>query len=88
MLFKSEIFQNILKQNCSGTILTAINKVEFQNLPIPLIDHKIQQQIAILLRESFRLHHESEQLLEQTKQAVEAVIEKGESEGVKILYKI
>lgn len=26
VLFKSEILQAILKQNCSGTILTAINK--------------------------------------------------------------
>jgi restriction endonuclease S subunit len=52
--------QNILKQNCSGTILTAINKVEFQNIPVPLIENKIQCQIAKLIEKSFTLRRESE----------------------------
>ena len=30
VLFKSPLMQNLLKQGCSGTILTAINKTEFQ----------------------------------------------------------
>ncbi len=42
VLFKSELMQNILKQCCSGTILTAINKTEFQKIPVPLIDAKVQ----------------------------------------------
>ena len=75
VLFKSEVMQNILKQGCSGTILTAINKTEFQNIPIPLINVKIQQQIADLIQESFTLRRESEQLLEEAKSLVEREIE-------------
>ena len=37
VLMKSELMQNLLKQSCSGSILTALNKDEFSNLPIPKI---------------------------------------------------
>jgi restriction endonuclease S subunit len=68
--------QNVLKQNCSGTILTAINKTEFQNIPVPLIGKDIQQQIAELIEKSFYLRRESERLLEEAKEMVEKEIEK------------
>ena len=71
VLFKSEVMQNILKQNCSGTILTAINKPDFLQVPVPLIDKKIQQEIAGLIRESFFLRRESEGLLAEAKDMVE-----------------
>jgi restriction endonuclease S subunit len=35
VLFKSELMQNVLKQNCSGTILTGMNKDDFLNIRIP-----------------------------------------------------
>ena len=76
VLFKSEVMQNILKQGCSGTILTAINKIEFSQIPIPLINLKIQQQIAELIGESFRLRKESDRLLDEAKEMVEREIEK------------
>jgi type I restriction enzyme S subunit len=82
VLFKSEPMQNILKQNCSGTILTAINKNEFQNIPIPLIKIEIQKQIKEKITESFRLKQQSEELLEAAKLAVEIAIEKGENEAI------
>jgi type I restriction enzyme S subunit/type I restriction enzyme M protein len=75
VLFKSEVMQNILKQNCSGTILTAINKVYFKRIPIPLIPAEAQRQIAGLIQKSFALRKKSEQLLEESKIAVEAEIE-------------
>jgi len=75
ILFKSEVMQNILKQNCSGTILTAINKDEFQQIPIPLITSKIQQQITYLIKQSFSLRIESEHLLDEAKNMVEREIE-------------
>ncbi|MCT3690976.1 restriction endonuclease subunit S [Elizabethkingia anophelis] len=78
VLFKSELMQSILKQNCSGTILTAINKNEFLNIPIPYIENKIQKQIAQLLKESFALKTESEKLLETANRAVEIAIEENE----------
>ena len=85
VLFKSEPLQNILKQNCSGTILTAINKPEFQNIPIPKIEKTTQEKIASLVQESFTLKKQSEELLELAKKAVEIAIEEGEEKGMEIL---
>jgi restriction endonuclease S subunit len=76
VLFKSEPMQNILKQHCSGTILTAINKSEFQNIPVPLIKNEIQRRIAVLIKKSFSLRQESEQLLNEAKEMVERKIGK------------
>ena len=79
VLFKSETIQNILKQNCSGTILTAINKMDFLQIPVPLIDDEIQRQIADMIGESFRLRRESERLLIEAKEMVEEEIENNKS---------
>ena len=76
VLFKSEVMHNILKQNCSGTILTAINKNEFSQIPIPLINKKTQAKIADLIQESFSLRRESDKLLEKAKEMVEKEIER------------
>ncbi len=82
VLFKSKLLQTILKQNCSGTILTAINKDEFLNISIPIITKETQTQIAEKIEESFALKQESERLLEVAKQAVEVAIEEGEGVGL------
>lgn len=82
VLFKSEPMQKILKQNCSGTILTAINKTEFQNIPVPLIKIEIQKQIKEKISESFMLKKQSEQLLETAKRAVEIAIEENEEKAL------
>ncbi len=88
VLFKSEPLQNILKQNCSGTILTAINKTEFKNIPLPLIDIDLQKKIKSFIKESFRLKKQSEQLLEAAKRAVEMAIEEGEEKGMEMIKKV
>ena len=85
ILFKSAILQNLLKQICSGTILTAINKQEFLNIPIPVIEIAVQRQIASFLDESFKLKRQSDELLEIAKKAVETAIEKGETEAIKFI---
>ena len=87
VLFKNKIFQQILKQNCSGTILTAINKDEFYNLEIPLIDSQIQTQIEQKIKESFKLKEKSKQLIEIAKKAVEIAIEKDEHEATSYIEK-
>jgi restriction endonuclease S subunit len=84
VLFKSELMQNILKQNCSGTILTAVNKSEFQNIPVPLINKNIQIKTAELVKQSTELKQCSEHLLEVAKRAVEIAIE--ENEEVSLNY--
>lgn len=75
VLFKSSLMQQILKKNCSGTILTAINKEELLNIPLPIIDEKIQTQIAEFLRQSNDLREQATQLLAQAKSNVELEIE-------------
>jgi hypothetical protein len=74
-----------MKQNCSGTILTGMNKDEFQNILVPLIDKKAQIKIAKLIQESFALKKQSEDLLEVAKKAVEIAIEENEEIAIQFI---
>lgn len=78
VLFKSHPIQAMMKQRCSGTILTAISKDELLSMPLPMIDEDIQKEIATKVQESFTLRNQSKQLLEYAKQAVEKAIEQSE----------
>ncbi|KPN71823.1 restriction endonuclease subunit S [Neisseria sp. 83E34] len=75
VLFKSPLIQQILKKNCSGTILTAINKKEFLNIPLPVICPKTQTQIAEYLQKSQALRRQAAELLAEAKNSVEHEIE-------------
>jgi restriction endonuclease S subunit len=85
VLMKSELMQSILKQNCSGTILTALNKDEFSNLPIPKIDLVTQTNISQLVQQSFHLKAQSEHLLSVAKRAVEIAIEQDEATAMSFI---
>jgi len=87
VLFKSPLMQNLLKQGCSGTILTAINKTEFQNIPVPIIEGDAQIKIAAMVQESFSLKAESERLLDIAKRAVEIAIEQDQTAALEWLVK-
>ena len=87
VLMKSELMQNILKQSCSGTILTAMNKDEFSNLPIPKIDLTTQTNISQLVQQSFSLKTQSEHLLNVAKRAVEMAIEQDEAAAMEFIKK-
>ena len=76
-LFKSLLIQNLMKKGCSGTILTAIGKSEFEKIPIPLIRQEVQDEIAKHVKKSFELRMEAMQLLENAKLTVENIIETG-----------
>ena len=77
VLFKSEPMQNLLKQGCSGTILTAIGRTEFQNLVMPKIRKEVQTEIAEYVQRSMSLRGEAKQLLENAKLKVESEITNG-----------
>ena len=81
ILFKSFAMQALMKQICTGTILTAMNKDEFVRLSIPLIQPAIQQTIADKIQQSFALKAQSRQLLDLAKRGVEMAIERGEDEA-------
>ena len=85
VLFKSETIQALMKQRCSGTILTAISKDELLSMPLPMIDRDVQKEIAAKVQESFALRKQSKQLLEYAKQAVEMDIEQGENVALRWL---
>lgn len=78
VLFKSEPIQSLMKQRCSGTILTGITKDEFLSMPLPKIDSEVQEQIATIVQQAFSFRKQSEQLLDYAKEAVELAIEQGE----------
>ncbi|MCY3727921.1 MAG: hypothetical protein OXF97_02840 [Nitrospira sp.] len=78
VLLKSVVGQLQLKNGCSGTILTAINKDEFGKIFLPIISTKKQTQIQEKVIESFNLRKQSKYLLERAKRAVEVAIEQDE----------
>lgn len=82
VLFKSAPIQSLLKQRCSGTILTAISKEEFQNMPLPNIDGNVQTEISNKVQESFSLRREAKRLLDNAIKAVELAIETDEETAI------
>jgi len=77
--------QNLMRQQCTGTILTAISRENFLNLPLPVVSLEVQEKIAAQVSESFRLRSESEKLLARAKRAVELAIEQDEDAALKLL---
>ena len=85
LLFKSKPIQLLMKQRCSGTILTGISKNEFLNMPLPLIDEDIQKHIAAEVQELFAIRKLSQHLIDTAVHAVELAIESGEDAALQWL---
>ena len=76
LVLNSEVVQQQqAERDAGGSIILhwRINKIE--NVIVPIVDYKIQQQIAELTEQSFSLRTESEHLLEEEKGMVESEIE-------------
>ena len=82
LLFKSEAVQAMLKKRCSGTILTAISKDEFEKMPLPEVEDSIQKDIAAIIQESFSLRDDSKKLLDLAVKTVEMAIESDEESAL------
>ena len=78
VLLKSSVGQLQLKKGCSGTILTAINKDEFNKIVVPKIKVEKQTEIQEKVLESFHLRQQAKDLLAHAKRAVEIAIEQDE----------
>lgn len=87
ILFKSKPVQALMKQRCSGTILTAITKEEFLTMPLPEIDRDTQKEVARKVQESFALRKRSKRLLAYAKRAVEIATEQDEERALGWLKK-
>ena len=85
LLMKSSPVQSLLKQGCSGTILTAILPDALKAIKLPLIRKEVQTELAAKVQESFTLRKESKRLLDLAKHAVEVAIEQGEDAAMKLL---
>ena len=86
VLFKSNPIQELLKQSCSGTILTSVSKDDFLKVTLPLINDNVQIQIAEKIKECFKLRQQNKALLNHAKQAVEMAIEQGEEKAIEWLF--
>ena len=82
LLFKSWPIQQLMKRGCSGTILCGILPGELANVPLPLVDFKVQRDLAAKVQSSFTLRAESKRLLDLAKHAVEIAIERGEEMAI------
>ena len=85
VLFKSQPIQALLKQQCSGTILTAFSKGGLLAIPMPYIRDELQSTIKKSIQKSFDLRHHSTKLLEAAKRAVEIAIEQDEKTATEYL---
>lgn len=83
VFLKSKAGQLQLKKGCSGTILTAISKDEFEKLVIPKIDEKIQNEIKDKISEMYQAKALSNSLLDIAKRGVEMAIDKDEQQAQK-----
>ncbi len=84
LLSKSWPIQQLMKRGCSGTILCGILPRELANVPLPLVDSKVQRELAAKVQSSFALRAESKRLLDLAKHAVEIAIEQGEEKVIKL----
>ncbi len=78
LVLNSQLIQMQAERDAGGSIILHWRVGEIENVVIPIIDIKIQQQISNKIEESFKLKKQSEQLLELAKTAVEKAIEESE----------
>lgn len=85
VLKKSWFMQEILKRECSGTILSSINKEDFLKIKIPLVCEKVQNRIKDNITEMYELRNRVEILINRSIKAVEIAIECGEKTAIEFL---
>lgn len=85
LVLNSSIVQLQAERDSNGAIIQHWKPSEIENVIIPILDIEIQKEIASKIQESFELRHQSEQLLEYAKQAVEMAIEQGEEKAIEWL---
>jgi restriction endonuclease S subunit len=71
----------------TGGVQTNISSDDIAKILIPVLSKEEQAKIANLIKESFKLKSESEQLLETAKRAVEIAIEQNEEEAIYFINK-
>lgn len=88
LLFNSRFYFELIDRFARGSVQQRLNQETLKDLIIPIIDYSIQEKIAALVEESFKLKKQSEQLLDTAKKAVEVAIEEGEEKGMEVINNI
>jgi len=87
LVLNSLIVKLQAERDSGGSIIQHWKPSEIQKVIIPIIEKKIQQQIADLIQKSFALKAASEELLETSKRAVEIAIEENEETALAFISK-
>jgi len=87
VILRLDIYKDWLLQFNVGTQYPVIKDDDILNLPIPIISEKTQQVITEKINESQHLKHQSEQLLEIAKRAVEIAVEEDEEKAIEYINK-
>lgn len=82
LLLKSKLMQSLLKQQCTGTILTCVNKEDFKKIEIPILDQNTQEEISCKLMEAFELRNKAKNLLKLAQIAVKIAMEESEEQAL------
>lgn len=85
LVLNSLAIQLQAEQSANGAIIKHWKQEDIKNVTIPLLDFKVQKQIAEKIQESFKLRKQSKNLLNLAKQVVEIAIEKNETEALKLI---
>lgn len=85
LALNSKVVQMQAERDAGGSIILHWRSSEIENVVVPIIDYKKQQQIADLIAQSFSLKKQSEHLLEVAKRAVEIAIEENEDVALKYI---
>lgn len=85
LALNSKLVQMQAERDAGGSIILHWRKEEIEQVVVPIINYKKQEQIAELVEESFKLKAESERLLDVAKKAVEMAIEENEERAMKFI---
>lgn len=85
VLLRCNHYKDLIMKYNAGTSYPVVKDDDLLNLPIPIIDYKIQQEISGLIEKSFALKQQSEQLLETAKRSVEIAIEQNEEAAMEYI---
>jgi restriction endonuclease S subunit len=75
LALNSKIVQQQAERDAGGSIILHWRVDQIKKVIVPIVDYKIQKQIAKLIERSFSLRAESERLLDEAKDMVERKIE-------------
>ena len=82
LALNSKLVQMQAERDAGGSIILHWRVNQIENVVIPLVSFDIQREITELVKESFELKKQSEDLLEVAKTAVEIAIEQSEENAI------